>query len=219
MLALSCQIAFWSMTNHLKPEMCIVPNVPGVLAVKANALGDEQLYFRILALEIQNAGDLFGRFTALKNYDYKKLSAWFRLLDSLDDLSHFVPSIASYYYSQTQRQSDVRYIVDYLDEHSSKNLPRNWWWQAQAVSLAQHKLHDQKLALKLAKVLASNTGPMPIWAKQMPAFIYEKLGEKEASYLIIKNLLENAGDLSKEEQNFMHYYINERLDKIIENKK
>jgi hypothetical protein len=210
------QLFFWYNTKKIKPELGIVPEVPGEMAVKANSLGDEELYFRMLALEIQNAGDSFGRFTALKQYNYQKLSDWFFLLDKLDNKSNFVPAIASYYYSQTQHTPDVRYIVNYLDKHYDHDPAEKWWWLSQAVYLANNKLHDKRLALKLAYKLAATPGKAPIWAREMPAFIHEQLGEKEQAYIIVKNLLDNMDDLKPEEIRFMHYFIKERVEKMIE---
>lgn len=212
------QIFFWYSTHHIKPEMHIVPDVPGELAVKATSLGDEELYFRILAMELQNAGDSFGRFTALKLYDYKKLSQWFYLLDTLDNKSNFVPSIAAYYYSNTQNIPDVIYVVNYLDYHSSKDMKEKWWWMSQAVYLANFKLKDQKLALKLAYKLSKTPGKIPAWARQMPAFIHEKLGEKDQAIKIIKEFLDNEKDLTPEELNFVHYFIKDRLEMVLDEK-
>jgi hypothetical protein len=218
-ISLIIQIIFWYNTRSIKPEMHIVPDLPGERAIKANSLGDEQSYFRILAFEIQNAGDTFGRFTALKNYDYDKLSKWFYLLDSLDDKSNFVPSIASYYYSQTQNTEDVIYIVKYLDYHASKDLEKKWWWMSQAVYLANHKLKNTELALRLAYKLASTPGKIPMWAREMPAFIHEKRGEKEEAFLIIKDIVDNYKNLSREDLNFMSYFIDERIKKMKEDMK
>lgn len=210
------QINFWLKTYHIKPEMEIVENVPSRIAIKANSLGDEQLYFRFLTLILQNAGDTFGRFTALKLYDYKKLSDWFYLLDILDDKSNFVPSIASYYYSQTQRSSDVKYIINYLDDHASKDLVDKWWWLSQAVYLANFKLKNKILALSLAYKLAKIPANMPMWARQMPAFIHEQLGEKQQAYLVIKDIIDNKNNLTTEEMNFMNYFIKDRLNMLLD---
>jgi hypothetical protein len=217
-LILLIQIAFWYNTHDIKPEMHIVPDVPGKMAVKATSFGDEELYFRILAMELQNAGDSFGRFTALKLYDYKKLLQWFYLLDSLDDKSNFVPSIASYYYSQTQHTPDVIYVVEYLDYHASKDMRDKWWWMSQAVYLANFKLKDQQLALKLAYKLSKTPGKVPMWARQMPAFIHEKLGEKDQAIRIIKDFLANEKDLTQQELNFVHYFIKDRLEMVLDEK-
>lgn len=218
-LFLMVQIALWSLyTRHVKPDFTIVPDVPSELAVKAMALGDEQFYFRTLALKMQNAGDTFGRFTALKRYDYKKLYHWFSLLDTLDRKSHFIPSLAGYYYSQTQNVPDVRYIVDYLSEHAMYDDDaryHKWWWLSQAVYLANHKLKDKSWALDLAYELAKTPrDDIPLWAKQMPAFILEQLNEYETALAIIANIVENQENLAEGEINFMHHFVTERLGKI-----
>ncbi len=210
------QIFFWSNTRSLRPEMVVVPPPPSPIAVKALSLGDEQFYFRALAFELQNLGDTFGRFTPLKDYDFKRLSKWWEVLDELDPRSHFVPSIASYYYSQTQNEPDVRYVVDYLDKHSSKDLSRNWWWMGQAVYLANYKLKDKKLALELAYKLAQTPrDDVPIWVKQMPAFILEQMGEEEQALIIIKDIIARSENLDPGEFNFMRYFVKDRLDKFL----
>jgi hypothetical protein len=207
---------FWYETNHIKPEMTIVPNVPSEATVQALSFGDEEFFFRALALDLQNMGDTFGRFTALKYYNYKKLYGWFLLMDTLNSTSDFVPSIASYYFSQTQNKPDVRYIVDYLDQHANRDINKNWWWMTQAVYLSNHVLHDKDRALQLAYSLARARGTnVPIWAQQMPAFIHEQRNEKEEALIIIRDLLKNEAQLAPSEKAFMNYFINERLNTII----
>jgi hypothetical protein len=49
----------------------------------------------------------------------------------------------------------------------------------------------------------------------MPAFIHEKLGEKEQAYLIVKDIAENYEDLSPQELNFINYFIKDRLDMLM----
>lgn len=210
-LALLLQLSFWLYTRHIQPVMYIVPPVPGEVEVKALSFGDTQLYFRVLAFQIQNSGDTFGRFTALKNYDYNKLSLWFYLLDSLDPQSNYMPAMASYYYSQTQYTPDVRYMIDYLVAHSAREPTKNWWWMAQAVYLANHRLKDKHLALKLAYKLAAIPGDLPIWTRQMPAFIHEELGEKEEALAIIMGIAKDVDKLTPGEVNFMNYFIKDRL--------
>lgn len=210
------QCCVWYYTENIRPDITILPPVPGELTVKAVSFGDEQFYFRALALDIQNAGDMFGNVTALKDYDYKKLAGWIALLDSLDSDSNFTPAIVSYYYAQTQNVEDLPYIVDYLDVHASRDLKKKWWWMAQAVYIANHRQGDKKRALELANKLAQTPGDdIPLWARQMPAFIHAELGEKQEAMLIIKNILENEKNIPQKEYNFMQYFINERLDNII----
>lgn len=216
-ICLALQIALWTQTQKFKPIFTIVPDVPSELSIKAFSLGDEQFYFRTLAFKLQNAGDTFGRFTALKLYNYNKLYHWFKLLDTLDDKSNFVPSIAAYYYSQTQNTPDVKYVAQYLEENAERDLYNKWWWMSQAVYLANHKLEDKEWALRMAYKLASTPrNDIPLWAKQMPAFILEQQGEEEQAMRIIADILKNVDKIDEGELNFMSYFVSERLKQFIE---
>ncbi len=216
---LALQILLWTHTKSIKPDMNVLPELQSEIAVKASSFGDEQFYFRTTGFEIQNAGDTFGRVTPLKDYDYSALEKWFFLLDSLDNESNFTPSMAAYYYSNTQYEPDLKYIVNYLDKHADTNPSKKWWWYAQAVYNAQHKLGDKRRALDIAYKLAAVPADvnMPLWARQLAAFIHEDLGEKEEALVIIRDILENVDDIPEGELNFMHYFIKDRLDKIESN--
>jgi hypothetical protein len=210
------QIIFWYKTENIKPDVYIVPPLPSKYAVEALSLGDKQFYFRILAQKIENAGDIFGRFSALKNYDYLKLYKWFKLLDTLDSKSKYVPTLAANYYSQTQNHQDTRYIVQYLDEYASQDIDENWWFLWQATYIANFILKDHKLGLDLAYKLSKNNAVnAPFWTKQIPAFIQAKLGKDCAAFLFINRLLKEnelgARKISTKEMDFMRHFIKERL--------
>lgn len=210
---LIAQGLFWNHTRAIRPEMGIVPDVPGDTTVRALSFGDEEVFFRLLALNIQNSGDTFGRFTALYKYDFNKLYHWFRLLDGLNRESSYLPAMASYYFSQTQNANDVRYLVDYLDEYAADRPKEKWWWLVQASYLATHKLNDSARALEIAQKLNGVRG-IPIWAQQLPAFIHEQRGEFGEALAIIEDVLEHPEDYSQGELNFMRYFIDERLHRL-----
>lgn len=207
------QVGFWKKYEHVKPDMIIVPEVPSKLMVQALSLGDEQFYFRYLGLKIQNAGDSWGRFTALRDYNYADLLKWFMLLDILDHKSNYIPSLAAYYYAQTQNSDDTIYVVEYLRNHYKYNPALKWWWLSQAVYIAQHKLKNSDLALELAYEMHNlpNYIDMPLWAREMAAFIHEKRGEEESAKDIIANIIYHQKDFSIGELNFMEYFISDRL--------
>lgn len=210
------QIIFWFSVKSIKPDMAVIPTPPNELTIKASSLGDEQFYFRTLGFQLQNAGDTFGRVTPLKNYDYERLTIWFNLLDTLDGKSNFIPSLAAYYYSNSQYTLDNRYIVDYLVKHADRHPEDNWWWYAQAAYIAKHKLQDLAWALEISKKLAAIPAhvDMPFWARQMPAFIMEDMGELEQAYIIIKDIIDNMENIPEGEMNFMMYFIQDRLNMI-----
>ena len=121
-LFVALQGAFWWHSHRVRPEMGIVPDVPGEQTVRALSFGDEEAFFRLHALGLQNSGDTFGRFTALYKYDFNKLSQWFYLLDGLNNQSNYLPAMATYYFSQTQNPEDVFYIIDYLDHYTKDRV-------------------------------------------------------------------------------------------------
>lgn len=193
------------------PRLEIVPDVPSINTVKLISLGDEQFYFRILALQIQNSGDSFGRFTALRDYNYDALSRWFYLLDALDYKSNFIPSLAAYYYSNTQRVEDNRYIVDYLESHYDNDPINKWWWLGQAALISSYKLKDKNRALRIAFKLSNSPAKLPRWAQQMPAIIYAEMGEKELAFNIMNDLYNRFDDYSEQDLNYMNDFIQDRL--------
>lgn len=212
-LALAAQGGFWWKTRSIVPEMTIVPDVPGEATVKALSLGDEEAFFRLLALNVQNAGDTFGRFTALYKYDFNRLYHWFSLLDTLDSRSNYVPTMATYYFSQTQHKPDVKFIVDYLENHAKDRVSEKWWWLVQAIYLSSHKLEDKDRALELANLLKDNRD-IPLWAQQMPAFVHEQRGEMEQASAIIESILASEQELKQGELNFMYYFLDERTKRL-----
>ncbi len=206
------QLCFWSQTRHITPRMDIVPDVPGKQAIKALSFGDEQFYFRVLAFDIQNAGDTFGRFTALRFYDFNKLYQWFTLLDTLDKRSNMMPSMAAYYFSQTQNTADIRYIADYLYEHGSHDIEHKWWWLLQAIYLGMHKLDDSNFALKAANQLINPK--VPAFAQHMAAVVHEKRGEMNDALRIMETIRNNAENISDADLKYMTYFVKERLKRI-----
>lgn len=215
----ACQIFFWKQTEGLKPRFDVVPPVPNQYLISTLSLGDKEFLFRILATRLQNSGDIFAGFLSLKDYDYSRIYGWMTMLDTLNFKSNFVPAIAAYYYSQTQNHADVRYVVDYLDEHSVRDIDAKWWWLFQATYIAKNNLGDIDRALDIAyKLSKNNAANAPFWTKQMPAFIHEEMGDACMAFAVIENLIKEsesgARQLKPEELNFMRYFINERLTKL-----
>jgi hypothetical protein len=215
----ACQIFFWKQTEKHHAPFDLVPPAPNQYLLSALSLGDDEFLFRSLALRFQNSGDVFAGFVALKNYDYLRIYQWMKTLDTLNIKSNLVPSLASYYYSQTQKSEDTRYVINYLDEHSASDVDANWWWLFQAMYIAKINLKDLNVALDIAYKLAkNNVKSAPLWTKQAPAFILAEMGNNCLAFSVIENLIKEsqngARQLSAEEMNFMRHFINDRLTKL-----
>lgn len=211
-VCVALQLGFWTYARGIKPQMDIVPDVPGKEAVQALTFGDQQFFFRVLAFNIQNAGDTYGRFTSLRYYDFSKLYLWFNLLDTLDSRSNMIPSMACYYFAQTQNTEDVRYMVDYLYTHASRDVPHKWWWLLQSIYLASYRLSDMDLALKVSKPLVNPD--VPAFAQQMAAVVREKRGEMEDALRIMETIKDNAKQITDADLKYMRYFIEERLKRL-----
>ncbi len=211
-VALFMQVGYWLETKDIQPDFSIVPDVPGKAAMHALTFGDDEFFFRIFALNLQNSGDMFGHFTSLRYYDFNKLYHWFNLLDELDHTSNMIPSLASYYFAQTQNTSDVRYVVDYLFAHSEHDVEHKWWWLLQSIYLSMHKLNDLDLAIKVAKPLQNEK--VPVWARQMTAVVYEKRGEMDDAIKIMETIKENVKEIPDADLKYMTYFVKERAKQL-----
>lgn len=209
------QGAFWQHTHTKLPDMTIVPTPPGKPALDVLSFGDSEFLFRSMAFVMGNAGDTFGRTTPLYKYDMAKVQQWFTLLDNYNAASNLLPSLAAYYYSQTQNRRDVRYMVTYLKDHALRDVSSKWWWLVQATYLAMHRVDDTALALEVSTPLAHAKG-VPVAMQQLPAIVHEKRGEFGDALFIMEGLLNSTQDIPEQELRYMNYFIEERIQKLDE---
>ena len=212
LLAVMAQQALWWNTRVLFPRGDVLAAPPSVAEVAVLSLSDPQFFFRQRTMDLQVAGDLGGRVTPLTDYDYALLYRWWKLLDAVDSRSNYTTTLAGYFYSQTLRTEDVRYVIAYLREHTRQDPGRNWRWLAHAAWLARHKVNDMKLALDVAEELAALDVPdIPIWTKQLRAFVLAEVGDREAARDLIRAILGSDAKIPKEERFFMQRFLEERL--------
>src|SRR5690606_23680957 len=131
-------------------------------------------------------GDTGGRTTSLNDYNYEELAKWFFLADTLDPVSNYVPYLAAFYFGGVQEPEKFRPVLDYLVHVGNRAEGEKWRFLAHAVYLARFELEDNDTALELANKLARVNNPnMPGWTRQMPAFIMNTQGKKEAAYALL----------------------------------
>jgi len=213
-LILFVQIVFALFLRPVDSFYDVVPPVPTERSAAIQFLGDRELAYRFLGTQIQNFGDTGGNNTALKDYDFEKLSRWFFLQNSLNEKSDYIPFLAAYLFGGTQDPSKLPPVIDYLAIVGNNAEGEKWRWLAQAVYSSRFQLKDNDLALALSyKLSALYRSGMPAWTKQMPAFIQLHMGDDEAAYLFMRGLLaESHEGMHPNEVNFMVDYICNRLD-------
>lgn len=211
---LALNFMLWWMSNRLQAEWTGVPPVPSKAGAAMMTLGDTQLSYRFWALALQNLGDGGGRITPLKEYDYEKLGKWFWFLHGLDPASEHVPLIAAFYFGGAPAPEQVRVVVDYLGKVGEIPAGEKWRWLAHASYLARHRMKDLQLALDLAYRLSRMQplhGQLPLWARQLPAFILKEQGEKESAKELIQSLLLNEKNPHPAEVAFMKAWLVEQM--------
>ncbi len=207
-------VGLWFHSNDIRTQWGNVPPVPGEGQASSMALGDQQFAYRMTGLTLQNLGDTGGRSTALTDYDYQKLSKWLFLMDKMDSRSDYAPFLAAFYFGATPDKTQLPPIVDFLEYAGERTTGEKWRWLAHAMYLARFEVNDLDRALGLANKLANleSETHMPAWTKQMPAFIQTQMGNKEAAYEIMLNILKSrAENLDPAEVSFTQIYMCDKL--------
>lgn len=205
--------AFWFYARDMKPFWEDVPPVPQQKHAAFSTLGDEQMAFRMAGIMLQNFGDTYGRSTALKDYNYDRLGKWLFFADKLDQRSNYLPFLAAYYYGASQDPSKIDPVIDYLKTAGQRPDGEKWRWLLQATYLARFRQDNLEKALALAELLAEHPNEdRPLWSYQMPVFVMQEMGNKEAAYNLVINLLrDEAENLHPAEVNFMLYHLCDRI--------
>lgn len=208
-LILALNVSLWLGVKTVRVKWNNVPPVPDKTSALWTGLGDEQFAYRIYGLFIQNMGDTGGRVISLNDYNYEDLSGWFMLEHQLDPRSDFAPFLAGYFFGNIRDPEKLRHLVDYLEVAVGDGQGQKWRFLAQAVFLARFKMEDLDRALELANKLSEIDNPdMAPWARQMPAFVLNAQGEKEAAFELMVSMLQT------ERENLHPNEVNAMLDFI-----
>jgi hypothetical protein len=218
-LFLGAQLMLAFHLRPVAPRRDLLPPAPSERVLNAQALGDTQFLFRIYALQMQNAGDTGGRVVPIKNYDFSVVIDWLRVLQTLDYRSVFPGAIAARYYGFSQDTSHARPVIEFISENVELYPKTKWRLLQDAVYLAQRRLQDERLALRLARQLASygleNTA---VWAAIMPAVILENLEEYSQALAFVDDFLQREGktlglvdlELTREYQEYLAKRVSEQ---------
>ena len=212
-LVIMAHIVVWIYARPLQAEWRNVPPAPSQFSVQAAGMGDTQLSYRLIGFMLQNIGKVGGRTESLASYDYQKLQKWFFAGYDLDPQAAFIPMLATYYYGGTSKPDQARAVAEFLEVAGNNPYKDRWRWLVHAIYLAQHKVGDLNLALKLADILGKIPNQnMPPWTRQMKAMVLNSKGDKQDAYILMKTMLETSADtMEPTEVNQTIAYICEQI--------
>jgi hypothetical protein len=102
-------------------------------------------------------------------------------------------------------EAKQRSMLEFVYREFLLDPNRRWPWLAHATVIAKHRLHDLPLALRYAQAIQryATAADVPLWAKQMEAFILEDMNELEAARLIIGGYLRSGAVKDPAEVRFL----------------
>lgn len=188
-----------------KPDLSIIDPPPGALEREAMAFGDHQFLYRAQVLELQNAGDTGGRSTPLNEYNYDYVVGWLRNLGALDPCAIHHDLLATRLYAWGREPAVLRKLVDFIVSDVANCPQRKWYWQTQAIAMANHRLNDQTYGLALARQLAAYDLPdMPFWIFLYPAVLLADMGQSEEALREMEEVRQTRGGMmTAEDKNYL----------------
>ena len=214
--AFAAQLAYGYSLRHIRPHWEILDPPMSDRALDAAAFGDRQFLYRVLVVELQNAGDEGGRVTPIKNYDVDLVVAWMEMLDRLDLSAHHHIGLAMRYFSLNQDKPTLEPLVRYAMRHVAQDPRRKLDWLSQALMMTQIRLKNDTLALEIADQMASYDFPEinPL-AYQIAPILHERAGDLEAALAGMRRALKlTRTRATPEDVAYMESFITAVADRL-----
>jgi hypothetical protein len=178
---------------------------PSVAAAQLASLGEPITLSGLLALRLQAFDNQPGISIPFAALDYGRLTAWLGTLLELDPHSNYPLLMSSYLYAQVPDPAKQRLMLDFTYRQFLADPDRRWRYLAHAALIAKHRLHDLPLALTYARAIQQHARDrgIPHWASQMPIFILEDMGEREAAKIELGALLATGNITDPQEKHFL----------------
>jgi hypothetical protein len=185
--ALAAQIAFQLSQSSLRPSVQDLPPAPAAAALRLGSLGDPVPLAKVLALYLQSFDYRAAHPLPFQHLDYERLTAWLGRLLQLDPAGQYPLMLASRVYAEAGHETKQRQMMDFVYEEFLKDPQRRWPWLAHVAIITKHRLKDLSLARHYAAAIQQHAGGahVPLWARQMEAFILEDMDELEAARVMI----------------------------------
>jgi hypothetical protein len=185
---------------------------PAEWTLRLVAFGDPVPVAKMVMLGLQAFDLNAANPISYQSLDYDRLIAWLSLVLRLDPTGQYPLHAASRIYAEIPDEAKQRKMLNFVYEQFLEDPDKRWPWLAQAASISKHRLKDLRLARKFAAAIQNHAigKDVPLWARQMEAFILEDMNELEEAKIMIggfiaSGLITDPGELR---------FFQERLEQL-----
>ena len=204
-IALAAQVTWRSASPPPALAAADLPPAPSVSSLRLAALGEPEALARLSMLYLQ-AYDYGGtNASPYSRLDYGRLVAWLDAILALDPRSDYPLFAASRVYAESPDPARTRLALEFVYRQFLADPDRRWASLAHAALIAKHRLKDLPLARRYAAAIDRYTRSpdVPLWARQMEAFILEDMNELEAARIILGGMLASGAINDPQEAQFL----------------
>lgn len=193
-LGLAAQVALKAAAPSPQASAEDLPQAPAMATLRLASFGDPVALAKALMLYLQAFDYRSGSKVPYRDLDYDRLEGWLSRILELDPEGQYPLLAASRIYAEVPIERKQRSMLEFVYREFMLDPDRRWPWLAHAAILAKHRLHDLPLALRYAQAIQrhATAADVPLWAKQMEAFILEDLNELQAARLVIGGYLQSG---------------------------
>ena len=167
---------------------------PGMSMLRLAGFGDPIPLAKLLMLYLQAFDYQSGTRVPYQALDYERLQAWLARILELDPAGQYPLHAASRLYAEVPDNEKRRKMLDFIYKEFQKDPGRRWPWLAHAAVVAKQQLKDLPLARKYAAAIQEHAKgeDVPLWARQMQAFILEDMNELETAKIMIGGFIQSG---------------------------
>lgn len=210
-LGLAVQVALKAAAPQPRASAEDLPPAPGIAALRLASFGEPVALAKALMLYLQAYDYQSGSRVPYRDLDYDRLEGWLARILELDPQGQYPLLAASRLYAEVPVEAKQRSMLEFVYREFLLDPNRRWPWLAHAAVLAKHRLHDLPLALRYAQAIQrhATAADVPLWARQMEAFILEDMNELEAARLVIGGYLQSGAVKDPAELRFLDERLRE----------
>jgi hypothetical protein len=208
-LGLAAQIGLKASEPRPRARAEDLPAPPSIGVLRLASFGDPVALAKGLMLYLQAFDYQSGSKVPYRDLDYDRLESWLARILELDPQSQYPLLAASRLYAEVPVEAKQRSMLEFIYREFLLDPNRRWPWLAHATAIAKHRLHDLPLARRYAHAIQryAVADSVPLWARQMEAFIVEDMDELETARLIIGGYVQSGSVKDPAELKFLEEHL------------